>query len=106
MVGRGDPVARELPVGLKQRRIEREEDLGARHHLPLERVPMHINEGGGERQPTRVNLMIRRCCRPDRHDLSGGDGYIGFNHLIPQDDAPAFESDAHVLPQSHSARVA
>ena len=51
----GHAVADGLPVAVKQRQVDREIDAGARHHLPLERVAMEVDDARQHDEPARVD---------------------------------------------------
>ena len=59
VIGGGDAVGEQLPVGLQQRQLVREAHAGARHQLPLERVAMQIDHAGQDQQSRRVPASRR-----------------------------------------------
>jgi hypothetical protein len=46
MIDGRDAVGDRLPVAVDQRDVDRKVDSGARHHLPLERIAMQIDNAG------------------------------------------------------------
>ncbi len=54
--GGGDAVRDQLPVGVDQRHVDRKVDTGARHHLPLERIAVQVDDAGQHQQ-----VGVRRC---------------------------------------------
>ena len=59
MEDRGDAVRDRLPVAVDQRDVDREIDLGPRHHLPFERVAMQVDDAGQYQQVARIERDAR-----------------------------------------------
>ena len=57
MIGGGDPVRRQLPVGFEQGRIQRKRDTGTRKQLALERIAMNVDHRRREDQARGINLL-------------------------------------------------
>jgi hypothetical protein len=50
---RGDAVGDRLPVAVDQRDVDREIDARPRHHLPLERIAMQIDDARQHQKAAR-----------------------------------------------------
>ena len=55
VIGRGDAVRHQLPVGLQHRHVERKHRLGARHDLPFEGIAMDIDDAGQDQAIPRID---------------------------------------------------
>ena len=50
-----DAIADRLPIAVDKRNVDREIDAGARHHLPLERVAMEIDDSRQHQQAIGID---------------------------------------------------
>ena len=95
MIDGGDPVADRLPVAVEQRHIDREIDAGARHHLPLERVAMQIDDARQHQEAAGVDAeRAAAVVRADGGDLAARDPQRGFVEFVAEQGPAAF--DEHV----------
>ncbi len=82
MIDGGDAVGDRLPVAVEQRHIDRKIDAGARHHLPLERIAMQVDDARQHQETAGIEASepgaSRGRVRADGADLTAGDPQRGF----------------------------
>jgi hypothetical protein len=85
MKHRGDTIGNRLPVAVDQGDINREIDTGARHHLALEGVAVHIHDARQRDQAAAVDPDDRgRISQRYLRDLSVGNMDESFGNLVAE----------------------
>jgi hypothetical protein len=93
MIGSGDTVRHELPIGFKQRHCQVNHDARARFDLPLEGVAMNVDDPRQDKQSCRVeHAMLRSPIERCDYALAYGD--VGRCELSLDQNFPT--GDAHI----------
>jgi hypothetical protein len=96
VIDRRDAVADRLAVAVDQRHIDREVDAGARHHLPLERIAMQVDDARQHQEATGVDAQRSAALiRADRADLTACDPQRGFVDFIAEQGPAAFDENVN-----------
>ena len=100
MKHRGDAVGDGLAVAVDQRDVDREVDAGARHHLPLEGIAMHIDDAGQHQQVARIDRQPRTAARCiDLRNVRAGHGKRSFDELGADQGPAALDEDVCQRPR-------
>ncbi|MGY3225600.1 hypothetical protein ACVIM5_006207 [Bradyrhizobium sp. USDA 4512] len=90
----GDAVGDRLPVAVDQRHVGREVDAGARHHLPLERIAVQVDDAGQHQQATGIDVKRgATLLGVERADVATSGPQRGLDQGAVNQRAPALDEN-------------
>jgi len=93
----GDAVGERLSIAFKQCHVEGKSDSRPRHHLPLERVAVHVDDPGEDQKARGIDrpLGARLCADARDHPALAIDINAGFLETSLEERATSFDAHHH-----------
>src|SRR6185312_2308320 len=90
----GDAVGDGLAVAIEQRHVDRKIDAGTRHHLPLERIAVQIDNAGKHQKIARIDVQGgASIASADVTNFSVDNSHRGFDDFAAEQGAAALDED-------------